>query len=299
MHILTELRPHQLDAIIKETPVLVQGIGTIEWHSYHLPIGLDGLVAEAISTTIAKRADALLAPLSYAATGGVPFPYTQHLPLNIIEDLYVAQWSAFAQMGIQILVCFSGHFPLLQTLCLKRAAVRVMNEQPITIWPIVEYDLSTDIDFFSDHAAYGETSLLMHIRPELVDMGAVSAAEKLDGIHGEDPRLRASAADGQRYMEHICSRAASTILRLRQEYGTFKQQEWLQALSAGVDVLAATQQARDRIGAKQTPAIFSDHWSAWCEALATGNYQEALKHAAKHMGLFGSDISYLNKSQPY
>jgi creatinine amidohydrolase/Fe(II)-dependent formamide hydrolase-like protein len=61
-----------------------------------------------------------------------------------------------------------------------------------------------------DHAAHWETSLLMHLRPELVDMTQI-AGEDLDsdegrqeaGIHGKDPRKYASAELGKTIADAI------------------------------------------------------------------------------------------------
>ena len=41
IHRLEELRPRELEARLAEKPALVLALGTIEWHSHHLPLGLD------------------------------------------------------------------------------------------------------------------------------------------------------------------------------------------------------------------------------------------------------------------
>ena len=117
---MSELFPDQIEARLVERPVLVLPIGTIEWHSHHLPVGLDGLVAAGLAHDIADRSDAVLAPVSYWAVGGVPYPYTLNLPVAVIEPLLVAVFEQFAAMGFRVLVAFTGHFGLDQTLALKR-----------------------------------------------------------------------------------------------------------------------------------------------------------------------------------
>jgi creatinine amidohydrolase len=64
------------------------------------------------------------------------------------------------------------------------------------------YDLTEDR---MDHAAHWETSLLMYLRPELVDLSRI-AREDLDteegrraaGIFGHDPRTHASRELGEK-----------------------------------------------------------------------------------------------------
>ncbi|MBN8638802.1 MAG: creatininase family protein [Anaerolineae bacterium] len=64
--------PAEIEARLKSAPVLVLSFGTLEWHSHHLPLGLDGMVAQAVGERIADRLDAVIAPGSYWAAGGVP-----------------------------------------------------------------------------------------------------------------------------------------------------------------------------------------------------------------------------------
>ena len=45
---LTELFPDEIAAALERAPILLLPLGTIEWHSHHLPLGLDGLVADDI-----------------------------------------------------------------------------------------------------------------------------------------------------------------------------------------------------------------------------------------------------------
>ena len=87
-------------------PILVLPFGTIEWHSHHLPLGLDGLVAAAVSERIADKADAVLAPASYWGVGGVPFPHTLDLPAAIIEPLLETVFEQFGAMGLRVIVAY-------------------------------------------------------------------------------------------------------------------------------------------------------------------------------------------------
>ena len=141
---LEELFPDQVEARLQALPALVLPFGTIEWHSHHLPLGLDGIVAAELCTVVAERTGALLAPVSYWAVGGVPYPYTLNLPGSQVEPLLETLFEQFGAMGLRVLAAFTGHFGLDQTLALKRAALAVMARSPVTILPLTEYDLVTD-----------------------------------------------------------------------------------------------------------------------------------------------------------
>ncbi len=277
---LEELFPADIDARLRENPVLVLPFGTIEWHSHHLPLGLDGLVAAALGERIADAAEAVLAPVSYWAVGGVPYPYTLKLPTDIIEPLLVTAFEQFAEMGFRVIVGFTGHFGLDQTLALKRAALTVMRRSPVTILPATEYDMTTDIGYKGDHAAVGETSLLWALRPELVKLDAIPAEEALDGVLGPDPRGAASQAEGERLLQDISNRTAEVARRLLNDTSAVQRQDYVEALAAGVRVLAATAKGRAEQPKAAVPSIGTPQWMAYCQAMYRGAYRDA-KQAAE------------------
>ena len=61
---LEEMFPKEIQARLETNPTLILPFGTIEWHSHHLPVGLDGLVVEGICRRAAELAGAVLAPVS-------------------------------------------------------------------------------------------------------------------------------------------------------------------------------------------------------------------------------------------
>jgi hypothetical protein len=46
----------------------------------------------------------------------VPYPYTLDLPQEAVERLYEVALDQFASMGFKVLLAFTGHFGLAQTL---------------------------------------------------------------------------------------------------------------------------------------------------------------------------------------
>lgn len=267
--------PEEIAERLAARPLLVLPFGTIEWHSHHLPLGLDGLVAAGIGESIADRSDAVLAPVSYTAVGGVPYPYTLDLPIAVVEPLLVATLEQFGAMGFKTIVAFTGHFGLAQTLTLKRAAVTVMKRSPVTILPVTEYDLTTDIGYKGDHAGEGETSLLWALRPDLIRLDAVPAEEPLDGVLGHDPRGAADPARGQALLDDSASRTATVALRLLQQTSAVERADFLEAIAAGVKVLERTQSLRDQMPKSQVPSISTPDYLAHCQAIYRGDYRDA------------------------
>jgi creatinine amidohydrolase len=280
---IEELHPRELEKRLAEQPMLVLPVGTLEWHSHHLPLGLDTILAEEICTRIADRLSAVLAPTGYWAVGGVPYPYTLDLPQELIERLYEIALAQFARMGFRVILAFTGHFGLAQTLALKRAACAAMSRCPSAILPLTEYDLTTDLGYDGDHAAVGETSLLLAVRPDLVRLEAVAADAPLEGIIGEDPRGRASAAHGAQLLGAIVERAAQMAQRFSAPDGLAQRPAYLAALEAGVSVLEEIQRQRQALSKAAAPAITTPLYRQYCQALAAGDYKQALACAAKKL----------------
>jgi creatinine amidohydrolase len=280
---LETLFPEQIQTRLEACPLLVLPFGTIEWHSYHLPLGLDGLVAHGLAERVAEGLDAVLAPVSYWAAGGVPYPYTLNLPGSLIEPLLETVFEQFAAMGFRVIVGLTGHFGLEQTLVLKRAAVGVMRRSPATILPLAEYDLTTDIGYSGDHAATGETSLLWALRPELVRLDAVPADARLDGVLGADPRGTASAELGQSLLEQIAGRTSELADRLLRRTSAVERAAYVEALAAGVRVLERMSQERATRPKRMVPALTTPAYLAHCQAIFRGDYHVAQAEAERKL----------------
>ncbi len=274
---LETLFPEEMAARLRTCPILVLPFGTIEWHSHHLPLGLDGLVAQAIGEGIAERSEAVLAPVSYWAADGVPFPYTLRLSSAQIEPLLVATFEQFAAMGFQVIVAFTGHFGLEQTLALKRAALTVMDRSSATVLPLTEYDVVTDL-YVGDHAALGETSLLWALRPDLVRLESVAADQPLPGIIGPDPRGAASPEFGRQLLDTIAQRTADVATRLLEHTTAVERMEWIEALRVTIRVLEKTAQQRATRPKQEVPGLTTTAYLAACDALVQGDYRTAKKH---------------------
>lgn len=286
VHRLERLFPNEIRVRIAHTPILVIPLGTIEWHSHHLPLGLDGLVAAKVSEKIAERADAVLAPVSYWAVGGIPYPYTLNMPASIIEPVLEAVFEQFAAMGFRVIVAFTGHFGIEQTISVKRSALAVMRRSEAAILPVAEYDFTTDIGYNGDHAGIGETSLMWAVDSKLVRLGGVPAGTPLEGVIGEDPRGKASRDWGNKLMDTIAARAAEVAARLLHQ-NEERRRAFMEALDAGVRALELTADQRQLLGRENVPPIATKSYKSYLEAMCRGDYLAAKEFAAQKL----SDLS--------
>lgn len=276
---LEEFFPADFERRIATRPIVVLPFGTVEWHSYHLPIGLDSLKAQALCEGIAERADAVLGPLTSWAVGGVPFPHTLRFDLDLIETLMVRVFEQMAVVGFRVVLALTGHYGLEQTLAIKRASLRVMRANPVTIWAAGDFEAAIDLGYHGDHAAKWETSVLWAQRPDLIRLDARPLSEPLDGIIGTDPRSSASAELGKSTAQAIINRWAALGERLLTNTSHVQRMQYVEALAASVrviDKLLAERAAKPR---SQVPSLTTPAYLDHLGALYAGDYSAAQARA--------------------
>jgi creatinine amidohydrolase len=269
IHRLVELDPTALAARLETKPALVLALGTIEWHSRHLPLGLDLLKAQELAERTADLADAVLAPPAWWAAGGVPQPYTLRLPASVTEPVLAAVLDSFAGMGFRAICVLNGHYGLENSLAVRCAALAC---SAATVIPLADYELLTDLGATGDHAGVFETALLLARRPDLVQLDLEG---DLPGVIGEDPRGRATTELGEHALDLASARAAAVLERaLTEPRGPIAD-----ALAASVAVLEALWQLRLERPRDQVPQVATPAWIRHLEAMRDGDWEQARKAA--------------------
>jgi creatinine amidohydrolase len=273
IHRLEELDPAALEARLEAKASLVLGLGTIEWHGLHLPLGLDLLKAHALAERTAERAGAVLAPPAWWAAGGVPQPYTLRLSASVTEPVLSAVLDAFAGMGFRAICLLNGHYGLENSLAVRRAAVACAGA---TVVPLADYELLTDLGATGDHAGVFETALLMPDRPDLVHLDVEG---DLQGVIGEDPRGAATRELGEQALELASARAADTLDRALVE----PRKPIADALKAAVRALEALWELRHERPPDQVPPVATPSWIRHLESIRDGNWRGAQEAAEEKL----------------
>jgi creatinine amidohydrolase len=214
------LRPEQIVRRRKECAIAYLPIGTIEWHGVHNPLGADTLQAEGLANACAEKGGLAFPPLYYGesrvealmeanaadrdkiaakmelspdnfAPGKMPFSATEQA-LNYHKLLFhiLAQLES---LGFEVGVLVCGHYPLIDH---ARAAVLQFNQRELSkrtgmlAWCFVDYLLVKDrYPQSGDHAARWETSHVMALHPQTVDLSLLPPkGEPLVGVGGHPPQ---------------------------------------------------------------------------------------------------------------
>lgn len=237
------LRPRQIVQRLKHAPVVFIPFGPLEWHGPHLPYGTDPLNAENIALRVCARTGGVVWPTQFWGTererrpeqlASLGFPTDKYVvgmdfPKNLIPSCYCPE-EIFAvlvrellaesvRLGARLAVIVNGHGGENHMAVLDRLAVEFNGTTDLRVFVRIAAPKSLLAAGSGEHAARGETSVLMHIHPECVDLGqlppkfrrmkytdfAVVDGPGFDGkspgdgylTPAQDPRFHASAELGR------------------------------------------------------------------------------------------------------
>jgi creatinine amidohydrolase len=209
---LEHLRPREVEAAMKACPTLYMPIGTIEWHGVHNVVGLDAVKAHHLCVRAAQQGGGLVAPALYGGVGGLDEPHTFIMePENDIHSALLRSWldrlcREAVRQGFKAIIILTGHYGAAQQMVVRGTAVQASRALGIPVLGTPEYILALDAGYMGDHAAWGETSLMMHLDPTSVDLTRLGEPPH-QGVGGRDPR-EATAEEGRRITEVITGRLA-------------------------------------------------------------------------------------------
>lgn len=210
---LERMMPREIENAMAENPLLYQPLGTIEWHGLHNWVGLDSLKAHELCRQAAVKSGGLVAPPLYGGVGGLSEELTFIIDDREEHSTYLRGWIEklcleAVRNGFKAIILLTGHYGPGQQIVVRETGARMSGLLGTPVWGIPEYFLAHDLEYFGDHAAWGETSLMMHLFPESVDLSRLGDAPH-KGVGGRDPKLEASVEDGRLLAQTIHARLVS------------------------------------------------------------------------------------------
>jgi creatinine amidohydrolase len=172
----SELSHGNFSKAASETEVVVMVTGALEAHGKHLPLGTDIILPESLAQKVAEKTKALVLP---------PIPFgeswdfdqckgTISIKPDVLVEYYGSVMKAVFNLGFRYIVALNGHGgndPILRQAA-KEATQR--GERVVIIvnwWRDLAKSARTLVEETpGGHAAEDETSEVMHVRPDLVDM---------------------------------------------------------------------------------------------------------------------------------
>lgn len=185
---LSEMTWPEVEAAIGRNAGVFVPIGATEQHGYHLPLATDTILATELACAVAGELDFLIAPpIEYGyrsrplSGGGEGFVGTTSLAARTLMSLVEDVIGALLDQGFGRIALVNWHFE--NQNFIYEAAYVALERRPesgarivIAEHPFAELSQETLDVLFPDgfagwdveHAAGMETSLMLHLRPELV-----------------------------------------------------------------------------------------------------------------------------------
>jgi len=221
-HLATEVRlermhPEQVEDAKQRQPAIYVPFGSIEWHGYHNPVGLDAIKAHEQLVGLAARVGGVVYPPVFFGSGGghtdwpVSYMVSAEPMVQLVNDLL----QGFERDGFRKAVLISGHYPNRPVYLDAAHDAYLEAGGAMRVLTLIENEVPGG---HGDHAAKYETSYLLHLLPELVDLDRLQAGTNDDitgpdeivnwmtpdyqghpnyGLVGIDPRAHASADVGR------------------------------------------------------------------------------------------------------
>ncbi len=204
-----ELLPHEFRARLAACPAGYLPLGTLEWHGEHAALGSDALIAQGLMQRAAERFGGIVFPplfcgpdrIRQEADGsvlmGMEYDATTTPPHQLDGGCYWIPEGLFLLLcenvvaqakraGFRVLFA-DGHGP--SRWAWGRNAAVWSAQYGMTLLSVAQ-DFRNSWPSQIDHAARNETSLMLALHPDLVDMAQLPADRSIapQGVAGDDPR---------------------------------------------------------------------------------------------------------------
>lgn len=142
----------------------------------------------------------MVLPPTYWGCVGKWHPWTfGDIGEDVMSRICEYVFRSLAELGFKVVIGVTGHDVEEHTRPMNRALSAVKDQYPVDGYVMMEGDLTDFGEHIMDHAGHWETSILMYLLPDCVDMDQIRT-EKLQeinpessewtdpGIEGRDPR---------------------------------------------------------------------------------------------------------------
>jgi len=177
-----EMFPDELLEAIERCPVCYLPYGLAEPHGAYNALGLDWLKAQALVEKAAAEHGGVVSPpfvwhiqerpfFDWFGSHGVKQSLSSSLPEDVFLQMVLYQIRAIDARNFKVGILVTGHYGGLEN------DMRLLCEyytrrtgSPLRLCAVADWELIRFEDYMGDHAGVCETSQLMALRPELVDL---------------------------------------------------------------------------------------------------------------------------------
>lgn len=212
-----EMFPEEFKTAIDANPTAYLPLGSMEYHGYHNVLGLDSLKAHKICQLAAEKNGGIVFPPLYLGVDAWPDIDLQkysnkqydcyHLDAKLYQEVLENYFYRMMRIGFKKIFVLAGHYP---DAGIAKLAADKFKDKDVKFVIVKEPDL---IDGETgDHAGKWETSLMMVMYPELVDLNHMEGKEdRLMAVEGTDPS-QSSIEYGKEMLDKMISKIIELLI---------------------------------------------------------------------------------------
>jgi creatinine amidohydrolase len=149
---------------------VVLPFGSVEEHGYHLPLSTDGDIALRVAEELSRKKGVMIAPVVWYGVCNTTrsFPGTVSAGFDSFKAYVSDLLASLGESGFKKVYVISGHLGGSHVSALKEAS----RERDMSIFFLDLRNVETKdiLETMPFHAGEGETSLMLHLHPEKVNM---------------------------------------------------------------------------------------------------------------------------------
>ncbi|HOX31484.1 MAG TPA: creatininase family protein [Spirochaetales bacterium] len=196
---IAEMSWQQAREAFGKTDLAIIPTGAVEVYGPHLPLGADGIVAQALARALAERVEAVVAPLVPVGDSRslLSFPGTLTVSPAAFRGYIGDLAASLARWGIRRLLFVNGHagnVAPVADLGLELAP-RGLRVAQVDYWRAIATMAPEVLDtgaMANRHAGEIGTSILLALRPDLVDMSRAASVVPRPTLASEYPEVALS-----------------------------------------------------------------------------------------------------------
>ena len=189
----------EIEAIAeRDGSILIQPVGSVEQHGPHLPVSTDTICADALAhegaATVVGELPVIVAPALWAGNSPyhVSFPGRIDVTFTTLVELYEEVAASALETGFDALLLLNGHGGnhnaiggASKSIGLDHPDVEVLATTYFGLAAEIVAELRDSDPGGMNHAGELETSLMLHLRPDLV------REDLIEGTHLDEPYTHA------------------------------------------------------------------------------------------------------------
>ena len=214
-----ELKPHEIETLLQSAPIAYIAWGSHEWHGPQNAIGLDTLKCYHLCFAACKETGGVVLPPVYCGYQTMKpcrgFAHCLEFSKETVQSLAEQYLEQLYDEGFRVMVIVMGHYGAKHVETLRAGVARFCERHYLPrVWAFPDYEATSEAGYGGDHAGINETSLLMHFRPDLVDMRRLP--ERPDGARlGLGPPETVRQATAERGAKIVQAFLASVVPKVK------------------------------------------------------------------------------------